>query len=448
MLTSLLLNYLFVLSVIVIWFMVVYQFLLWALGYRFSRLAARERAELDAAAAQGTDDLPGVSILLPAHNEEMVIEQTLASLLALRYPAEFLEILVIDDASTDRTGELAARVATQHAQVRLLQIPKGVGGRGKAAALNTGLSHARYPILAIYDADNTPEPDSLAYLVRQLQRHPELAAVLGKFRCRNRHRNWLTRFVNIEGISFQWMIQAGRWMLMRFCSLPGTNYVIRREALEKVGGWDEQALTEDAELTLRLYEAGYLVKFAPYAVTWEQEPETLRVWWRQRNRWVRGYNYMFRKFSFRIWRLRPRALAFEILYSLSIYYVFFLAVIISDLLFVFGVLGWILIPVPGPYREVWIVGFLLFVLELVLTLSLEPEEDSLYNIALTVPMYLTYSQLWIPLVIQGFWQDFISRKESRWVKTERFPVDAVAVPDVFSHRGTEDTEPEKDGKSV
>jgi len=258
-----------------------------------------------------------------------------------------------------------------------------------------------------------------------------LAAVLGKFRCLNRRRHWLTRFVNIEGISFQWMIQAGRWMLMRFCSLPGTNYVIRREALEKTGGWDERALTEDAELTLRLYEAGYRVKFAPYAVTWEQEPETLRVWWRQRNRWVRGYNYLFRKFAFRVWRLRPRALAFEIVYSLSIFYVFFLAVIISDLLFLCGAQGWIIIPVPGPYREVWLLGFLLFVLELILTLSLEPDEDSILNIALTVPMYLTYSQLWIPLVIQAFWQDFVSRKESRWVKTERFVVEEAPVTKVL-----------------
>jgi len=434
MYTSLLLNYLFVLAVMVIWFMVGYQFLLWACGYLYSRKAERERAEMDAAAALGTDDLPGVSILLPAHNEEMVIERTLAALLVLRYPPERLEILVIDDASTDRTGEHVARIAEQHAHIRLLAIPRDVGGKGKAAALNTGLAHARHSILAVYDADNRPEPESLAYLVRQLLRHPELAAVLGKFRCLNRRRNWLTRFVNIEGISFQWMIQAGRWMLMRFCSLPGTNYVIRREALEKAGGWDEHALTEDAELTLRLYEAGYLVKFAPYAVTWEQEPETLRVWWRQRNRWVRGYNYLVRKFAFRIWHLRPRALAFEILYSLSIFYVFFLAVIISDLLFIFGAFGWVLIPVPGPYREVWLLGFLLFVMELVLTLSLEPEEDSVFNIALTVPMYLTYSQLWIPLVIQGFWQDFVTRKESRWAKTERFPVDEGALPDASKGR--------------
>jgi len=423
MLAHLALDYLFVLAVILIWFMVGYQFVLWALGYTYSRRAERERRETEAA----TGELPAVSILLPCHNEELVIERTLEAMLALRYPADRLEILVINDASTDGTGACAERVAAREPRVRLLNIPAETGGRGKAAALNRGIQEARYSLLAIYDADNIPEPDSLRHLARQLERHPECAAVLGKFRTLNRKANLLTRFINIEGLTFQWIVQAGRWMLLRFCSLPGTNYLIRREAVERVGGWDEAALTEDAELTLRLYEAGYRVKFVPYAVTWEQEPERLRTWLRQRNRWVRGYNYLFRKFARHLPRLKPRALAFELLYSLSIYYLVFAAILISDLLFVLGWLGWILIPVPGPYREVWLVAFLLYTLELILALSLEEGEDSAANILLSVLMYFTYSQLWIPVVIKGFYDDFIAKKESRWIKTERFAVSETVI---------------------
>lgn len=423
MFTSLLLDYLFVLAVILIWFMVGYQFVLWGLGFIYSRRAKRERRDMDAA----TDELPGVSILLPAHNEEVVIERTLEALLALQYPMDRLEIVVINDASTDATGDLVAAVSARAPQVRLLNVPREIGGRGKAAALNHGLAHVRYDFVAVYDADNIPEPQSLAYLVRQLRRHSECAAVIGKFRTVNRRANLLTRFINIEGITFQWIVQAGRWMLLRFCSLPGTNYVIRREALERAGGWDEAALTEDAELTLRLYEAGWIVKFVPYAVTWEQEPENLRTWLRQRNRWVRGYNYLFRKFARLLPRMRPRALAFELLYSLSIYYVFFAAILISNLLFVLGWLGLILIPVPGPYREVWLLAFLLYTLELILALSLEEGEDSVANILLSVVMYFTYSQLWIPVVLKGFYDDFIARKEMRWAKTERFKVSEAVV---------------------
>ncbi len=422
MLAHLTLDYLFVLSVILIWFMVGYQFVLWLLGYIYSRRSARERLEMDADGGP----LPGISILLPSHNEELVIERTLEALLALRYPAGQLEIIVINDASGDRTGELAQRIAESAPQVRVLNIPAETGGRGKAAALNRGLEQARHELVAVYDADNIPEPESLAYLARQIGRPPECAAVLGKFRTLNRRANLLTRFINIEGISFQWIVQAGRWMLMRFCSLPGTNYVIRRSALRQVGGWDEEALTEDAELTLRLYEAGYRVKFVPYAVTWEQEPENLRTWLRQRNRWVRGYNYLFRKFARHVVKMKPRTLAFELLYSLSIYYIFFAAILISDLLFVLGALGLILIPVPGPYREVWIVAFLLYTLELILTLSIE-EEDRSANILLSVLMYFTYSQLWIPVVLKGMYDDFIARKETRWAKTERFKVSEAVI---------------------
>ncbi len=423
MLTHLALDYLFVLAVILIWFMVGYQFVLWALGYIYSRRAERERREAEAA----TEELPAVSILLPCHNEELVIERTLEAMLALRYPTDRLEILVINDASTDGTGACVGRIAAREPRVRLLNIPAETGGRGKAAALNRGIQEARCSLLAIYDADNIPEPESLRHLARQLERHPECAAVLGKFRTLNRKANLLTRFINIEGLTFQWIVQAGRWMLLRFCSLPGTNYLIRREAVELVGGWDEAALTEDAELTVRLYEAGYRVKFVPYAVTWEQEPERLGTWLRQRNRWVRGYNYLFRKFARQLPRLKPRALAFELLYSLSIYYLVFAAILISDLLFVLGWLGWILIPVPGPYREVWLVAFLLYTLELILALSLEEGEDSSANILLSVLMYFTYSQLWIPVVIKGFYDDFIAKKETRWIKTERFAVSEAVI---------------------
>lgn len=422
MVTSLALNALFVLSVILIWFMVGYQFLLWLLGYVYGRRSERERRELDAS----SEPLPPISILLPAHNEEVVIERTLAALLSLEYPADRLEIIVINDASTDRTRELVLEISRRVPQVKLLDVPPEVGGKGKAAALNRGLLAASHDLIAIYDADNIPEPASLRHLARQIQGHPEYAAVLGKFRTLNRKASWLTRFINIEGISFQWIVQAGRWVLLRFCSLPGTNYIIRKPALLKVGGWDEDALTEDAELTLRLYEAGYLVKFVPYAVTWEQEPETIRVWWRQRNRWVRGYNYLIRKFALRVLHLKPRALRFELAYSLAIYYVFFAAILISDLLFVLGWLGLILIPVPGPYKQVWIFAFLLYVLELVLALAQE-HEDSAGNVALSVLMYLTYSQLWIPVVLNAFYDDFIIRKEVRWTKTERFKVSEAVI---------------------
>jgi len=204
-------------------------------------------------------------------------------------------------------------------------------------------------------------------------------------------------------------------------TLPGTNYLIRRSILEKLGGWDERALTEDAELSIRVYQAGYLIKFVPYAVTWEQEPETLPVWFKQRVRWARGNNYVLEKYFAQVFRIRPRALGLELFYSMAVYYIFFIAILLSDFLFATSLMGLIQIPVPGPYKEVWILAYLLFVLEIIIALAGE-KEDTPGNIFLIALSYFTYCQLWIFVVIKGAYDDFIRKREHVWVKTQRFRV--------------------------
>src|SRR2546425_5650217 len=93
---------------------------------------------------------------------------------------------------------------------KLVTIRAANGPGGKARAVNEGLKAAQGDIIAVYDADNTPEPDALRLLVVQLLRHAELGAALGKFRTVNRRRNLLTRFINLETLAFQWITQAGR----------------------------------------------------------------------------------------------------------------------------------------------------------------------------------------------------------------------------------------------
>jgi cellulose synthase/poly-beta-1,6-N-acetylglucosamine synthase-like glycosyltransferase len=281
----------FISSVVLIWLMLMYQFVLTFAGYLYSRESAQERKQIDRMEV----DLPSLSIMIPAHNEELVIERTLNTLLASAYPASKLEILVLNDGSTDKTQEILDRMAKTHPQIRTIHIPRDEGGKGKAAVLNRGLKLIQNELIAIYDADNQPQASALKYLAVQFTLYPELGAVLGKFRTLNRRRNLLTRFINIEGLTFQWIVQAGRWKLLKVATLPGTNFIVRKSVLDEVGGWDEEALTEDAELSLRILEAGHRIKFVPYAVTWEQEPETLSVWFRQRTRWARGNFYFMLK---------------------------------------------------------------------------------------------------------------------------------------------------------
>jgi len=415
--TSVLIDAAFVASVVIIWFMLIYQFILCMLGFVYSRRTARERARL----RSSNVELPRVSLLIPAHNEEMVLDRTLAAMAALDYPRDSFEVIVINDASTDRTGEIASEWAERDSCFRVLDVQSSERAGGKSAALNRGLKVCSYETVAVYDADNTPEPSALKDLALQLASHPDLGAVIGTFRTVNRNRNLLTRMINIEGIGYQWMVQAGRWMLLRVCTLPGTNLLIRRSLLESLGGWDQEALTEDAELSIQIYEAGHKIKYVPYAVTWEQEPEELSTWFRQRSRWVRGNNYVLSKHLKRLMRIRPRRLGLELLYSMSLYYVFFAAILLSDFLFVLGALGALRIDVPGPYGEVWMLAFAMFVLELALALS-RVGEDSISNLALAGLSYFTYCQLWIPVVCIGFYDDFVRRKARTWSKTDRFEV--------------------------
>ena len=418
MVSNVFIDGLFVAAVTLIWFMLGYQSLLFFLGHQYYRRTRRRKTP----GPQVADaDLPAISLLVPCHNEERVIAHTIRALQALEYPADKLEILIIDDGSTDRTAEVV-REFSRDPRVRLCEVPKPISARGKSGALNFGLRQASHGVLAIYDADNMPEPGALRPLAEHLVTDPTLGAALGIYRAWNRRRAWLTRFLNIEGIGFQWILQAGRWMLMRLTTLPGTNYVIRRDLVERLGGWDESALTEDAELSIRVYQAGYYIQLVPASVTWEQEPEGLKVWFRQRRRWVRGSNHIFRKYAGSLLKTRPRRIGWELLYSLALYYLFFLAVVISDVLFILSASGLIRISVPGPYSTVWLFAYLMFVLQLIIALSCEPGEDTSLNILLTCVMYFTYCQLWIPVVAVAFWDDFVARRESKWAKTERYEV--------------------------
>ncbi|MFA5976606.1 MAG: glycosyltransferase family 2 protein [Elusimicrobiota bacterium] len=421
MISGIPIDILFIVSVLLIWFMLMYQFVLAFAGYLYSRESAREQVQLD----DSNLDLPPLSILIPAHNEEIVIERTLKALLASDYPPDKIEVIVLNDGSTDRTAEIVERLAQQHPQIRPIHIPREEGGRGKAAVLNCGVKLARHSLIAIFDADNQPEPESLRYLAAQFVMEPTLGAALGKFRTQNRNRNLLTRFINIEGLSFQWIVQAGRWKLLKIATLPGTNFIVRKEVLQDVGLWDEEALTEDAELSLRILEAGFRIKFVPYAVTWEQEPEDLHTWFQQRTRWARGSFYLMRKFLAGIETAKNKALALEVFYFLCLYYVFVLAIVSSGLLFILGLFGLIFIPVPGPYLEVWLMAYLLFVTEIVLMLLREPEEDSISNIFYTMAMYFTYCQLWPFVVANAFYLEFIKGEKRTWVKTKRFKTSAV-----------------------
>src|SRR4030095_14972179 len=138
----------FLAAVILIWLMIAYQVVMTAGGFLHRLRSARLTADL--LRVGGT--LPSVSILIPARNEELVIRETLRAVCSLSYP-QSLEILVIDDGSTDRTAELVEEVATSDRRVRLLRLPLAEQGRGKSSAVNHARPHATHELPAVHDPE-------------------------------------------------------------------------------------------------------------------------------------------------------------------------------------------------------------------------------------------------------------------------------------------------------
>ncbi|WP_271002489.1 glycosyltransferase family 2 protein [Listeria seeligeri] len=412
-------DYLALFAVICIWGLLLVNIILIVAGYvYYLKNEARKTPDIP-------EDVPFISVMVPAHNEGKVIVKTVESLLAFDYPKDRYEIIVINDNSSDNSAELLEAIQAKNParQLKVINTDNVTGGKGKSNALNIGFAESRGEYIAIYDADNTPERQALRILVGEITNDAKLGAVIGKFRTRNRNASWLTRFINIETLSFQWMAQAGRWALFKLCTIPGTNFIVRRSLLEAIGGWDVKAVAEDTEISFRIYMMGYRIKFQSKAVTWEQEPQTLPVWFKQRSRWAKGNIYVILKNVPLLFKREGRRVRFDILYFLSIYFLLLTSLIVSDILLVLYALGFVHTTLAGLSGALWLLAILLFVAGTFITLTTEKGEISFSNLIFIMLMYVTYCQLWMVVAAYGFFiflKDTVLKKETKWYKTERF----------------------------
>ena len=413
-----LVDYLFLISLISIWSILLINIILALSGYIYYLKSLKFKDEK-------LNKYPFVSILVPAHNEGKVIGKTVESLLLLDYPIDKMELIVINDNSSDNSKDILDQIKRRYRRYNftIINTDKITGGKGKSNALNIGYQIAKGDYIAIYDADNTPERTALRYLIQTIVRDDTLGAVIGKFRTRNKYKNILTQFINIETLSFQWIAQAGRRQLLGLCTIPGTNFVLRRSTIEKLGGWDTKAIAEDTEISFRIYKMGQRITYVPQSVTWEQEPETINVWIKQRTRWVKGNIYVLVKYIVNLFEGKQNKVLFDVLYFFSVYFLFLTSVVISDIIFILSVFNLVEITIPFNFLIIWILSYILFILQVSITLSMEKGEGDLKNILLVGLMYFTYSQLWLIVALKGmfgYFSDAIHKREAKWYKTERF----------------------------
>ncbi|GAA3736664.1 cellulose synthase/poly-beta-1,6-N-acetylglucosamine synthase-like glycosyltransferase/peptidoglycan/xylan/chitin deacetylase (PgdA/CDA1 family) [Spinactinospora alkalitolerans] len=217
------------------------------------------------------------SVVVPVYNERACIEDTLASLVGGDHP---VEIIVVDDGSTDRTADVAE--AFGHPDVRVVRKPNG----GKASALNTGVAAASHDIIVMMDGDTVFERDTVRRLVQPFA-DPEIGAVSGNTKVANRRR-LIGLWQHIEYV-IGFNIDRRVYDLLRCIpTIPGAVGAYRRTALEQAGGVSDATLAEDTDLTIAVNRAGWRVVYEERARGWTEAPSTLRQLWRQRYRWSYG----------------------------------------------------------------------------------------------------------------------------------------------------------------
>lgn len=371
------------------------------------------------------EKLPKVTVMIPAYNEEKVIKKTLKTILDLDYPDEKFEIIVINPRSVDNTAKIARDIASQtKRKIKIIDASNDFEHHGKPRALNFGLKHAAGEIIVVYDADSLIDKMAVKYLVSYLVTHPEVAMTFGMRKAVNPH-GFFARLAFLESQSQQLLTEAAPPREgQKFLFSPGTNVAIRKSVLEELGGWDDNALTEDFELSVRLHSHGYKIEYVHSALSYEEVPEKLRAWVAQRTRWARGGNHVFFKTLKEMRNIfkerKLKFVNFVVLLKVIEFYSPLLALLLADLLFILGMLEIFTFGGMGIGFFLWLLFYVLLFLQLLACL-IYTREINFRNILGSLFLYF-YFQLWLLTFGRVIWLDLI-HAPNLWEKTERFTPD-------------------------
>lgn len=363
---------------------------------------------------------PLVTILIPCHNEARNAEETILAALAQDYPN--IEVIAINDGSTDYTPELFDRLTMEHSRLRIIHL---AANQGKAMALRMGAMAARSEYVVCIDGDAILAPDAVCYLIESLVAAPDIGAVTGNPRIRTRStligRIQVGEFSSIVGL-----IKRTQGVYGQLFTVSGVVTAFRRRALDDIDYWSVDMITEDIDVTWKLQRHKWKVLFEPRALCWVLMPETIRGLWRQRARWAQGGAEVFLKNLPTIWALEYRHLWILVLdYCLSVAWAF--ALFLSILLWGLG----FLFPLPAPLQvpEVWPPAFTGLVLAMVclLQFSVSILIDRRYESGLAGSLYWI---IWYPFAywlinlfttLYSFPKVMVlgRRKRARWKSPDR-----------------------------
>lgn len=386
---------------------------------------------------------PKVTIVVPAHNEDVVIAQTAKAILDLNYPHDRVELLLFADNCSDNTYQecLSVKAMPEYAG-RDLTIINRSGTGGKAGVLNDALKMATGDYICVYDADAMPEKNALYFLVKEVMKDPERrVASFGRNKTRNANQNFLTRCINQEIVVTQRVHHVGMWHLFKIGRIPGTNFLIQTEFVKSIGGWKNGALTEDTDISFKIMQSGKLIALAYNSEAFQQEPETLKSYYMQRKRWAKGnyevvlsnFKHLFGKGN---WRVK-----LEVFNYSCIFFWFNFAIVLSDLIFFANIIAMLVrifvpdfdIPFAFDANNIYITQLMLFnwifmiglyLMQIMIALASQFGQATSKQVWLALLSYFTYAQLFIIVSIDSItsivMDKILRRKETKWVKTKRF----------------------------
>ena len=250
-----------------------------------------------------------VSVIIPAYNEEKVIQQSMKSIIDQTYPN--IELIVVDDGSTDNTS-LVAKKFSYLPYVKVLRKKNG----GKANAINYGIKHSSGEIIMVVDADSKLEKNAIELMVRYFE-NPEIAAVAGAVYVSNQN-NLITKLQALEYIEGLNMVRNGQAFLKLVNIIPGPIGMFRKSALYEVGLYDNDTFAEDCDVTLKLIAQGYKIDFESEAIAKTEAPENILDLIKQRYRWTRGILQAIKKHRSLLWNFKTNPSA-----SFTMWYMLF-----------------------------------------------------------------------------------------------------------------------------
>lgn len=368
-------------------------------------------------------ELPSVSVVIPAYNEEPVLQDTIDACKNLEYPSSKREIIICYEAdSADNTANIAEQAATDNSRIKAVK--RDEPGGGKAKAMNYALHYASSDIIASIDADHQFEPTAVRRAVTWFLADEDTWCVKGRCYGRNPTDSLIALHATVERHIAEKADIFVRQLVDGFTFFGGGQAFFRTEVFDELGDFDEEILVEDIDMSSKIQARGKDIQIDPTVVTYEENPATLDAWWNQRKRWARGWMQVANRYLIRLPRLHnlTRVQQLDGIYT-------FVYAIVPALLVIALPMGYLsemtpvtvtsYIPVPDgllwtfPFVAPAIVAYLIFIQDWRDGFQHHPYE---YIAAFTLGAYLIFQTA---VFVTAFIEEYLLKRPSIYVTTSR-----------------------------